>query len=877
MYRMHPALATPATGRFDPGGHPWHLRAKLGQPPLEASRVDRLPIDPLLPELTRAVRETGRLVLEAPPGAGKTTRVPPALLDAGIAGQVLVLEPRRLAARLAATRVASERRGRLGDEVGYQVRFERVAGKKTRILFLTEGLFVRRLQDDPSLNGVGAVLLDELHERHLHTDVALALLRRLREGPRPDLAVVAMSATLDADPVAAYLQGAPILRSEGRRFEVEIDHLERPDDRHLDQQVVSAVRRLVNEGLDGDVLVFLPGAAEIRRSREALAGYAAHADLEVVMLHGQLPARDQDRALAPSQRRKVILSTNVAESSITIDGVVAVVDSGLHRVAGHGAFSGLPTLEVAKISRASATQRAGRAGRTGPGRCLRLYTAHDLGGRPDHDAPEIRRLDLAETVLSLAGLGIPDPAALAWLEAPPTAALDAARALLRDLGAVDDAGVPTATGRTLLGWPVHPRLGTLLLEAAARGVFADACTVAALLGERDLVARGPGRGGPRGATLAGPSDLLDRLDRFAEAERAGFDPSALRRQGLDPGAARAVDRARRQLLRRRPEGARPPLAEGPEAEDALRHAVLAAWPDRVARRRRPGAPELLLAGGTEVVLSETSVVRDAELMVAVDARERKGPRGATTVVDLASAIEADWLLDLFPERITDGVEAEWNGAAGRVDAFSRMRYGAVVLAESRVRAEDHPEAARILAEQALKAGVQAYADPERLADLAGRLRLAASVAPDAGFFELDDAAIRAAVERLCLGHAKLADLAHGDLVEALLGGLSWEARRDLDRLAPTAIALPGRKRVPVHYPEDAPPYVASRIQDFFGLAETPRVGGGQVPLQVRLLAPNRRPVQITQDLAGFWTRHYPEIRRELSRRYPKHRWPETPG
>src|SRR5205085_5780781 len=401
-----------------------------------------LPIDALLPEIVAALRRTPNLVLEAPPGAGKTTRVPPTLLDAGLTDgrEVWVLEPRRLAARLAARRVAEERGERVGEAIGYQVRFEAVASARTRLRFLTEGVFTRRLLSDPKLKNVGAVVLDEFHERHLQSDLALALLRKLQNETRPDLHLVVMSATLEAAPVARYLNDCPVLRSEGRRFDVEIEHLTRPDERPLADQVVAAVTHLVTEDLTGDVLVFLPGAAEIRRAQAACAELAARADLIILPLHGELAAAEQDAAVRPADRRKLILSTNVAESSITIDGVVAVIDSGLARVAGHSPWSGLPTLQVARISQASAQQRAGRAGRTQPGRCLRLYTAQDYAARSAQEAPEIQRLDLADAALELHAAGVNDLANFNWFEAPNAPALVAADELLHRLGAIDESG-----------------------------------------------------------------------------------------------------------------------------------------------------------------------------------------------------------------------------------------------------------------------------------------------------------------------------------------------------------------------------------------------------------------------------------------------------
>ncbi len=524
--------------------------------------MQRLPIEEILPEVVERLRRARSLVIEAPPGAGKTTRVPPSILDAGLsgAGQVLVLEPRRIAARMAARRVSEERGESVGESVGYQVRFEDVSSARTRLRFLTEGVLTRRLLSDPRLEGVGCVVLDEFHERHLQADVALALLRRLQRTTRPDLKVVAMSATLDAAPVAAYL-GCETLRSEGRRFEVKVEHAARHDERPLEIQVATAARRLVEEGLDGDVLVFLPGAASIRRAQAACERVASDAGLRVLPLHGELPSAQQDEAVRPSDRRKLILSTNVAETSVTIEGVAAVVDSGLARIAGHSPWSGLPVLKVSRVSRASATQRSGRAGRTREGRCLRLYTAQDFNARPEYETPEVRRLDLAETALELRASGVEDLAGFEWFEPPSAESLAAAETLLRRLGATDERGRVTDAGRSMLRMPLHPRLARIVVESEARGVAGEACVVAALIAERDIRAgrvafgvkreeKGAGRElSSRDAKTHGSSDLIELLELFSEAESVGFDSERVRRLGLEPNAVRAVSRASRQLRR----------------------------------------------------------------------------------------------------------------------------------------------------------------------------------------------------------------------------------------------------------------------------------------------------------------------------------------
>ena len=829
-----------------------------------------LPIDEVLPRVLAAVRDRGAAVLVAPPGAGKTTRVPGALLDAGLAGSgdVVVLEPRRLAARLAATRVAAERGGRLGDEVGYEVRFDRKVGGATRIRFVTEGILTRRLLADPTLAGTGAVVLDELHERHLAGDLALALLERLRRTRRPDLRLVAMSATLDPGPVAAFLD-APVLVSEGRTFPVDIEHLAAPDDRPLGKQLASAVRRLVADGLDGDVLAFLPGAGEIRRATEDLAELAERHDLLVVPLYGDLPGDEQDRAIAPAPRRKVILATNVAETSITIDGVVAVVDGGLARVARHSPWSGLPSLVVEPIAQASAIQRAGRAGRTRPGRALRLYSRHDLDTRRPREAPEIARADLAEAALELHAQGFARLADVPWFEAPPPAAAAAAEELLARLGAVDARGAVTPLGRRMLAFPAHPRQARLLVEAEARGVEREGAVIAALLGAREL--RLEKRGPRAAARIAADSDLIEDLDALLYARADRMRPAALRDAGLDVATAHAVDRAAAQLERQTRRAApRPP--DDAAIDEALLYAILAGYPDRVARRRGRSAEIVFAAGGAGTLApsSVLSTAAGAELVVAVDAGETG--RGQVSV-RRASRIEALWLLELAPERVADRDELVWNRTAERVERAQRTTYDGLVIDERLAPAPRDAAAAAVLAREAVASGIERFVDAADLAAWRARLTFAAAHVP--GLAPPDDAALTAALTRACDGMASFAELRKADLL-ALLDADLAPHRAALDRAAPTHAALARRRRVPIHYELDRAPWIASRLQDFFGMARGPAVADGRVPLVLHLLAPNQRPVQVTQDLPGFWQRHYPELRRQLMRRYPRHQWPEDP-
>ncbi len=784
----------------------------------------QLPIDSSLPEILRKLRESSNLVIEAAPGAGKTTRVPPALLELG-AERVLVLEPRRLAARLAARFVAGERGEVVGRSVGYQVRFEEVSSAATRVRFVTEGVLTRMLLSNPTLAGVACVVLDEFHERHLEGDLALALLRRLQRTARPDLRLVVMSATLDAGPVARFLN-ADVVRSAGRQYPLEVSytpHSSAP----LETQVSSAMDRL-KETVEGHVLVFLPGAAEIRRAQNACVALAQRRGWTVAPLYGDQSPEEQDRAVAPSSQRKIILATNVAESSITIEGVNTVIDSGLVRTAGHSLWSGLPTLEVGRISQASANQRAGRAGRTGPGRAIRLYPLEDFVRRQAHDVPEILRADLAPAALLLRALDIDGFRELEWLDAPPPAVAEQAEDLLRQLGADGD------TGREMARYPLHPRLARLIVEARRRGVAEDGCTVAALLSAGERL--------PVEARHAGRSDLLALLDGE-----------------WNPRTAQVVRQVRRVV--------NPPRQTLPKTErdDALLISALAAFPDRVARRRQ-GA-DLHLASGGSARLAPSSTVTAAEFLIAVEAEDRRD--GQSPLVRMASAIEPEWLIDLFASRIVETSKVEWNRSAERVEGVSALMFGEIAIEQTR-RDADSVAAGELLATKALEAGIERFVDRATLDSFLERARFAAAYAQMPALSE-DDAT--EALRNLAQGRRSFAELeaaARHQLIPALRRLLP----RDFDEIAPETMRLPGGRQVRVHYEPNQPPWIASRLQDFFGMRESPRIARGKAPVVARLLAPNQRPVQMTSDLAGFWERLYPQLRKELSRRYPKHQWPE---
>jgi ATP-dependent helicase HrpB len=851
-------------------------------PPLLA-----LPIDPCLPEIVAALRPSSgprAVVIEAPPGAGKTTRVPRALLDSelGTRGEILVLQPRRLPARLAAERVAAELGERPGGRIGYTVRFDDVVGPRTVVRFVTEGILIRRLVEDPTLSGVSAVVIDELHERHLAADLALALLRRLQTEARPDLALAVMSATLDAGPVQEFLGDCPVVRSRGRMYDVAISYSAPitgtsafPDPTPA---VVAAVRQVLREEATGDVLVFLPGAAEIRRVGAALDGAHLASEVDVLPLHGDLPPAEQDRAVRPSLRRKVILTTNVAETSVTIDGVVAVVDSGLARIAGHSPWTGLPTLSVEKISQASAIQRAGRAGRTRPGRALRLYGKHDFEQRRPYDLPEVQRLDLAEPLLTLHALGVARPVDFAWFEAPAPAALASGEELLRRLGAIDAGGQVTAIGRRMLRFPLHPRLARLVVEGERWGVGRAAASLAAIVAEGDIAQSSRARfAGSAAMRYDGEgADLLERLDRFEQAAAARFDPGRLRALSLDPRAVDVAARSAGQLTRIVSDSA-PPIASPAARDQALAIATLTAFPDRLARRRGAQTTEIVLAaGGT----AQIGFPPDEDLLVAVDAEERSSARGRADLrVRLAVGLQPESLLEAIPDEVKEEDSLLWNENGERVDRVTCLRVGLVVLEEQRSAAAPSPEASAILAAAVRDKGLARLlggedAEGEGLDSWLARLATVREALPEAALPTVDSGSLAVVVERACADRTTFAELRALGLQALLFEGLPPGTTELLRREAPDRLTLPGGRAAHIQYKAGQPPWIEARLQDFFGMRRGPMVCRGRVALVLHLLAPNGRAVQVTRDLEGFWRQHYPGIRRELMRRYPRHAWPE---
>lgn len=803
-----------------------------------------LPIDSVLPELVRAVQRDGAAVLVAPPGAGKSTRVPGALLDAGLDGAVLVLQPRRVAARSVARRIAQERGVRLGGPVGYRVRFDTQAGPDTRIELLTEGLLIRRLQADPFLDGVGCVILDEFHERSLHADLALALLAEIRRDARPDLQVVVMSATLDPGPVAAFL-GCSTVHAEGRSFPVTITHDPRRAERDPIARAATAARAGLQSG--GDVLVFLPGVGEIQRVMADLDGTP---DVEVLPLHGRLPAKAQDRALSPGQRQRqrIILATNLAETSVTIPGVRAVVDTGLARVPHFDAGIGLTRLLRTPIARDAADQRAGRAGRTAPGTCRRLWTAADHTRRPAATTPALRRTDLTRAVLEIYAWGA-HPERFAFFEAPSAAVIARAQRLLTRLGALADDQI-TPLGHALVALPVHPRLGAVLHAAHGMGCLTDAAYAAALTSERDIYRTPP--------DMVTDSDLMLRLDALRHGDA-----------GIDARAVREVRRVADQLCRvaQTAWGSAP---DRPATAEMLTDALLAGFPDRVAQRRTAKGERLKLAGGGGARMAPQSTVKDAAFLIAVSLTA--GARGSEHQVRIAHAFDSARLpLDPVPVSRFD-LERE------RVIQRLELRFLDLVV-HTRPHA-DPIAAARCLADVAARDPARAFAFDRDTDAFLLRLRWLADQRPDLGLpgFEelLPDTPPGPVIESLCAGARGLADLRKAPLLATMRGLMPHAALGQLDALAPARMTLPDGSSKALVYRLGEPPVLAGRIQQFFGLAETPRVLGGRMPVRLHLLAPNQRPQQVTQDLASFWAQGYPEVRKALRGRYPKHPWPEDP-
>lgn len=826
-------------------------------------RMTPLPIDSHLPAILKQMGETPNFVLQASPGSGKTTRLPPALLRSSLVGpneQVWVLEPRRLAAKWAAHRIAEEMGEKAGETTGYQFRWEKAVGPKTRLLFLTEGTFLKRLTENPTLRGVKAVILDEFHERHLQTDVALACLRTLQAKARPDLKIVICSATIDVESLVNALSPCGRLDVELPRHPVETRYVDKKGS--LDAQVTLAFLEILRKGeVNGHTLIFLPGMNEMRRAAELLQREIKSPGFTIHLLHGDLDRKEQDAAIQPSGTKKIILSTNIAESSLTIEGVTVVIDTGVFRQLHESPWSGIPRLRLRPVSKASAIQRAGRAGRTGPGLCLRLYSKHDYETRSPFEIPEIRRADLTETYLSLKGMGYLSD--VKWLEPPEDGRVNAAIRLLFLLGALETAEIHSPLspiGEAMASLPLSPRLSRVLIEAKSRRVL-------------------------------GP--VIDLVSLFAEGETPTANLFSLVGRDVTGFGSKRVQRQLQGIFGNQ--------ASSRDA-GAIGFSFLTGFPDRVAKRKpRPTAERLAHGKSEEWLLSEGGVALwtegneayDTEWFLALEVQETERQAGlrAHPKISLMAPLDENWLFEVKPSRIVEGATVEWDAAAHRLTQTSYIRYAALPVVESKEKPVPSDAASEALLEKGIgisKQKVLASSEsewPEILARLGikaevesilGKIALAKEAAPDGPFSvgtggELWDTLKRAVHGVVTESGAK--ELPWGDiLTDWLCGGKAYL----LDEWVPASITLHHGRKVPIHYEKGNKPWVESRLQDFFGTGEGPTILKGRLPLTLHLLAPNGRAVQVTSDLKGFWARHYPEVRKELSRRYPRHHWPDNP-
>ncbi len=807
--------------------------------------MDSLPVDEALPRLKEALAALNAAVLVAPPGAGKTTHVPLALLGAPwLAGRKIVMqEPRRLAARAAARRMAATLGEAVGETVGYRVRFDSKVGPRTRIEVVTDGLFLRLLQDDPSLDGIGCVIFDELHERGLETDLSFALVREAQTALRDDLRVVAMSATLDPGPVVERLGGATLIESSGRMFPVETRYLDREPAGRVEDIVASTIRRALSEE-SGSALVFLPGVGEIRRVEERLQGVGA--GIDVAPLYGDLLPADQDRAIAPSPpgRRKIVLATSIAETSLTIEGVRIVIDSGQMRVPRFSPRSGMTRLETVRVSQASADQRRGRAGRLEPGVCYRLWTEEAQRGLLPFTPPEILDADLAPLALELAAWGVNDAATLPWLTPPPASSLATARALLLDLGAIDAAEAITPHGRAMARLGQHPRLAHLVLKGRELGQGRVAALLVAILSERDFLRLPPGQR---------DVDLRHRVDIALSGKR--------------DGALRLIQESARRLMPRDAKNETPDISmTGP--------LLALAYPDRIGRRRPGTGGRYLLSGGRGAALPEGDPMANEEFAVVADLD------GSTqdSRIFLAAPIAAAEIEELYAGRIIAEEIVQWSARHGAVLARRRRRLGSLILEDKPLAKPDPDKLKSAMLDGVRQLGLGALPWNDDLGKW--RERIAFLRRQDESWPDLSDEALLRSVEHWLApfldGVSRRDHLARIDLAAALKALLPWDRQRLVDSLAPTHIEVPSGSHVPVDYSNPVEPTLSVRLQEMFGLTDTPRVGGGKVAVTIHLLSPARRPVQVTRDLASFWANGYKSVKAELKGRYPRHYWPDDP-
>jgi len=834
-----------------------------------------LPIYDLDEEIATTLRRGNRLILQAPTGSGKSTQVPQILLDAGVLGdgRCVILQPRRLAARMLAARVASERGCRLGTEVGYRIRLDNVSSRDTRILFVTEGILLRQMLADPMLSGISTLIFDEFHERHLYGDISLARALDLQESVRPDLKIIVMSATLDGEELAEYLNPAECLRSEGRMFPVEIRHLAHdPKDDPVWETAAEAVAGHF-EQTPGDVLVFMPGAYEIQRTIRELQGRLG-GRCNILPLHGELPAAEQDKAVGRSHGRKIIVSTNVAETSLTIDGVTLVVDSGLARVARHDPNRGINTLLIEKISTSSAAQRAGRAGRTAPGLCVRLWTERDHTRRPLRELSEIKRLDLAETLLTLKAAGVQDVRAFRWIEPPEPQALDLAATLLQDLGAIDASGRITATGRRMLQFPVHPRYARMFIAAEELGCVRAAALIAAITQTRSMLLRADKKTEDERAEIfsGGTSDFLVLMRVFEWARSRDFRMNECRTLGIHSDSARQVAKLFEQFLDIAHAEALL-LEDAPPRDSDVAKCILAGFADQVAVRRGTGTLVCDVVHGRRGMLSRQSAATENPLLVAAEIAEIEGRDGdARVLLSLATGIEEAWLREMFPGDFQEKTEHFFDKSQNRV-VVRRARIFRDLILDNRDRdAEPGPAAASCLADQVLQGVLRLNGWDDAVEQWIHRVNFLERLCPDQGLPALGEDERHHIILLVCDGAVCYRDIKDAPVLAHARSLLTPAQQHFVDKHAPERIELPAGRRAKVTYAKSADPFLAARIQDLYGVSDDIKTALGRHTLTLHILAPNHRPVQVTRSLKSFWTETYPGLKQQLQRQYPKHEW-----
>jgi ATP-dependent helicase HrpB len=844
----------------------------------------RLPIYEIESEIVARLKNDRRLILSAPTGSGKSTQVPQMLLRHNFLrdGQVVILQPRRLATRLLAARVAQELGVQLGQEVGYQIRFENVTSSKTKIRFVTEGVLLRQMIEDPKLRGVSVLIFDEFHERHLYGDITLARALDLQEQFRPDLNLIVMSATLNAGEVENYLKPCATLSSEGRMFPVEIEYAAQPnytDKRPVWEQAAEAFSNYFASGGEGDVLVFMPGGFEISQTIEAIRHTSEAKGFILLPLHGELEPKLQDAAVARYDKRKVVVATNVAETSLTIDGVRLVIDSGLARIARYDSNRGINTLLIEKISQSSADQRAGRAGRTAPGVCRRLWSHEEHGHRAVQELPEVKRLDLAEVVLTLKAAGVDDLRKFRWLESPDEQSLAHAEELLHDLGALDKKKSITPIGRKMLAFPLHPRYSRMLLAAQEYGCVYQAALVAALTQGRDLLLRNVGR-----ETSSLREDLLGEkassdfwilMRAWTFAEKNQFRLDACRKLGVHAVTARQVGPLFEQFLRiADKEG----LDTKPREvkDEALQKCILIGFSDRVARRLDQGTLRCDLVHNRRGVLARESSVQKSPLLVVAEIREvETRDKEVNTILSLATAIETDWLRELFPEDLESDLHVQFDSTAKRVQAAELLKFRGLALSAKRVEPPPADAAAKILADEIIAGRLPLPNWNHEVEQWLARLNFLCANCPELQLPPFGDDDKKHVIEQLCHGASSYKEIKEREVKPLVMSWLSPTQRELLDKHAPERLKLPNDRTPKVNYENGKSPFISLRIQELYDVNQTPKIALGKIPVTVHILTPGMKPIQVTQDLANFWREHYPKIKSELQRKYPKHLWREA--